>query len=181
MAGWARVAVRAREVAGSRPGARSFPPRPDLAMWFSYVGTRNCECNMRNDDCLDGDCGQWRQWSSLPTFHIFCPYLSQFMVGVIAHTHIVPTYCSGGPRFAHQVGLASNPHDPRSPPTCQITHMIACNSRIRTTSRAKSAFRDSSLLIEVDSNQVTMYVAIAIKSNHVSHLTGGWRPQVVEA
>ena len=26
------------------------------------------------------------------------------MVGVIAHTHIVPTYCSGGPRFAHQVG-----------------------------------------------------------------------------
>ena len=34
-----RLAVRAREVAGSRPGARSFPPRRDLITWFSYVGT----------------------------------------------------------------------------------------------------------------------------------------------
>ena len=86
-----------------------------LAVWFwlSTGGTgtaletrcsRDAHLYVRNDDCLDGDCGQWRQWSSLPTFHIFCPYLSQFMVGVIAHTHIVPTYCSGGPRFAHRVG-----------------------------------------------------------------------------
>ena len=28
------------------------------------------------------------------------------------------------PRFAHHVGLASDLHDLRSPPTCQMTHMI---------------------------------------------------------
>ena len=31
------------------------------------------------------------------------------------------------PRFAHQVGRASDLHDPRSPPTCQMTHMILAN------------------------------------------------------
>ena len=35
-----------------------------------------------------------------------------------AHTHIVES-----PRSAHQVGHQTQP-DPRSPPTCQMTHVI---------------------------------------------------------
>ena len=37
-----------------------------------------------------------------------------------AHTHIVES-----PRSAHQVGHQTQP-DPRSPPTCQMTHVIYC-------------------------------------------------------
>ncbi len=43
-----------------------------------------------------------------------------------AHTHIVES-----PRSAHQVGHQTQP-DPRSPPTCQMTHVIEHERFIKT-------------------------------------------------
>ena len=52
--------------------------------------------------------------------------LFAYVAPSLPSTHMLPTYCSREPpRFAHQVGLASNPHDPRSPPTCQMTHVTS--------------------------------------------------------
>ena len=96
--------------------------------------------NLRDDDDLDGegddDDGHHclhskKEVCGLANFPRTCR--DQIFRVFILRPHFASHNRVESPRFAHQVGHASDLHDPRSPPTCQMTHVIFLNVLVQRT------------------------------------------------